>query len=48
VLREIAQEDTPLGRRISQTINVEGRLVQPELISQIIEERVAMIPTDRD
>ena len=46
-LRELALEDTELGRRVRQTINVEGRLVDPELISKVIEERVAFLPSDR-
>ena len=46
-LREIAKEDTPLGRRINQTINIEGRLVEPELISEVMEEKVATVPEDR-
>ena len=46
-LREIAQEDTELGRKIRQTINVEGRLVEPELISKVIKEKVAAVPKDR-
>ena len=41
LLREIAQEDTELGRKVRQTINVEGRLVQPELISEVIKAKVA-------
>ena len=46
-LREIAQEDTELGRKVRQTINVEGRLVEPELISNVIKEKVAAVPKDR-
>src|SRR5437016_2497989 len=46
-LREIAQEDTELGRKVRQTINVEGRLVEPELISKVIKEKVAAVPKDR-
>lgn len=47
LLREIAQEDTELGRAVHHTINLEGRLVQPELISQIIKEKVEALPKDR-
>jgi len=47
LLREIAQEDTELGRKVRQTINVEGRLVQPELISEVINEKVATVPKNR-
>ena len=47
VLRQIAQEDTELGRRLRQTINVEGRLVEPELISKLIKEKIATVPKDR-
>jgi adenylate kinase len=47
VLREIAQEDSELGRTVHQTVNVEGRLVPPELISKVIKEKVATVPNDR-
>ena len=46
-LREIAQEDTELGRRVHQTVNVEGHLVEPELISEVIREKIATVPKDR-
>ena len=46
-LREIAQEDTELGRKVRQTINVEGRLVEPELISTVIKEKIAAVPKDQ-
>jgi adenylate kinase len=44
LLREIAREDSESGRKVRQKVAVEGRLVEPELISQIIKERVALIP----
>ena len=47
VLREIAQQDSELGRTVHQTVNVEGRLVPPELISEVIKEKVATVPNDR-
>jgi adenylate kinase len=47
VLREIAAQDSELGRRVRRIVNVEGRLVQPELISEVIQEKVATIPKDR-
>jgi adenylate kinase len=47
VLREIAQKDTELGRRIDRIINVEGRLVEPELISTAIKEKIATVPKER-
>src|SRR5262245_37665685 len=47
VLREIAQEDTELGRTVRQTVNVEGRLVEPELISGVIKDKIATVPKDR-
>lgn len=46
-LREIAQEDTELGRKVHQTVNVEGHLVEPELISEVIKKRIAAVPKDR-
>ena len=47
VLREMAQEETEVGKRVRQTINVEGRLVEPELISTVMKEKVATVPKDR-
>jgi adenylate kinase len=46
VLREIAKQDTELGRRISRSVN-EGRLVEPELISEVIEEKIAAVPKEQ-
>ncbi|HYR87749.1 MAG TPA: nucleoside monophosphate kinase [Terriglobia bacterium] len=46
-LREIAREDTELGRKVRRTINVEGRLVEPELISEVIKGKVATVPKGR-
>ena len=46
VLREIAQGDSELGTTVRRTI-VEGHLVQPALISQVIKEKVATVPEDR-
>ena len=46
-LREIAKTDTKLGKKVNQTINVEGRLVEPELIVAVIEDRLSKIPLDQ-
>ena len=46
VLRDIAQVDSELGTTVRRTI-VQGHLVQPELISQVIKEKVATVPKDR-
>jgi len=46
VLREIAQQDSELGREVRQTITA-GRLVEPELISKAISEKVATVPKDQ-
>lgn len=46
-LREIAKTDTKLGKKVNQTINVEGRLVEPELIVEVIENRLSKIPLDQ-
>src|SRR5262249_44500235 len=47
LLREIAQEDSELGRTVHQTVNVKKRLVPPKLISKMIKEKVAAVPDDR-
>jgi adenylate kinase len=46
VLREIAQENNELGREVRRTM-IEGRLVQPELISKVMKEKIATVPKDR-
>src|SRR5581483_5332397 len=47
VLREVAQEETELGWRVRQTIDLEGRLVESELISDIMKERIMAVPQSR-
>ena len=47
VLRELARENTPLGRRVRQTVNVEGRLVEPHLVTELIKEKIQAVPKDR-
>jgi adenylate kinase len=47
VLRGIAREDTELGRKVRQTVNVEGHLVEPELISEVIKQRAATVPKNQ-
>lgn len=46
-LREIAKQDNELGRRVHQTINVEGRLVEPELIAEVLQQRLLGLPRDQ-
>ncbi|MBI4049884.1 MAG: nucleoside monophosphate kinase [Candidatus Doudnabacteria bacterium] len=46
-LREIAKQDTELGRRVHQTINVEGRLVEPELVAEVFEARLSALPKEQ-
>lgn len=46
-LREIAKTDTELGRKVHQTINVEGRLVEEDLISQVMKEKISSVPSDQ-
>jgi adenylate kinase len=47
VLREVAQEETELGRRVRQTIDLEGRLLEPDLITEIMKERINAVPQSR-
>jgi adenylate kinase len=46
-LREIAEKDTELGKKVRHTIHVVGGLVQPELISAVIKEKIATVTKDR-
>lgn len=45
-LREIANEDTPLGSEVRQRLE-RGFLVEPELISQVFAESLAKIPPEQ-
>jgi len=47
MLREVARENTPLGRKVRQTVNVEGRLVEPHLVTELIKEKIQAVPKDR-
>src|SRR3989344_5139150 len=47
ILREIDKQDTNLGRSIHQTINVEGRHVEPRVITQAIGEKISSISPDQ-
>lgn len=47
ILREIARQNSELGRRVHQIINVEGRLVEPELASRVIFEKIHSIPKEQ-
>ena len=47
LLREIAKQNSELGRKVHQTINVEGRLADPELISEVMKEKIGSVPKDQ-
>lgn len=47
LLREIAKTDTSLGREVHQTINVEGRHMRSEVISQLIKDKLQSLPKDQ-
>jgi adenylate kinase len=47
LLRQIANQPGELGRKVNQTVNVEGRLVPPELISELIRRRVEAVPKNQ-
>lgn len=47
LLREIARTDSDLGREVHETINVEGRLVRPEVISEVFRLRLSDVPKDK-
>jgi adenylate kinase len=44
VLRQMAGEDTPVGRRIDQTINQQGRLMPDDLVSEIAAMQIGSLP----
>ena len=47
-LRDIAKQNTELGRLVHQTINVEGKLLEPELITRVMKERIQTAPKDKN
>lgn len=46
LLREVAQTDTDLGRRMKERLD-KGLLVEPEDSSAVIEQRLKQIPSDK-
>ncbi len=44
MFREIAKTQSELGKKINQIMNVEGRLVDSELTSEIVKDRIERIP----
>lgn len=47
VLREIARGNTESAETVHRTINVEGHLIEPELISELMKEKIMAVPKDR-
>lgn len=47
VLREVAKEDTRLGRKINQIINREKELVPDEIIGEVLHIRIKNIPAEK-
>ena len=47
LLRDIARTDSDLGREVHQAINVEGRLVRPEVVMEVFREKLSEIPADK-
>ncbi len=47
LLREIAKTNTPLGREVHQRINVEGRHVRPEIISEVFKDKLQSLPPNQ-
>ena len=47
VLREIAGGNTESAERVHRTINVEGHLIDPELISDLMKEKIITVPKHR-
>lgn len=44
VLREMAKEQSPIGRRIDEIVNQKGQLISDELATEIIELQLGSIP----
>lgn len=46
-LREIAKEDSPLGRRVDETINHKKELVPEKVIDAVLEKWIGQIPAEQ-
>jgi adenylate kinase len=46
ILRKVAEEDTPLGRRVRET-QKSGNLVRDEVLAQIVRDRIGLPDCDR-
>ena len=47
VLREIAKEDTELGRKVEETIHGRGELVEPELAAEVMKQKLLKISPEQ-
>lgn len=47
VFREIAKEDSELGREIHELINIRGQLVRPELTAEVIKNKILKVSSEQ-
>jgi len=46
-LREVAKLNTPLGKEIHQTINIEGRLVDDKILKKVLHVKLQDMPREK-
>jgi adenylate kinase len=47
LLREIAKLDTPLGKKINEIINLQGKLVDDKIIEKVLHSKLLELPNER-
>lgn len=47
ILRDVAKEDTPLGRLVDKTINIKGQLVDDKTFKEVFNSKLQEIPEER-
>jgi len=47
LLREIAKQDSPLGKEIHKTINIQGKLVDDKIIEKVLRSKLHELPRER-
>jgi len=48
LLREMAKLDTPLGKEIHETINIQGKLVDDKIIEKVLHSKLRELPRERN
>lgn len=47
LLRDIAKQDNPLGKQIHERINIQGKLVDDEIIRKVVKAKLDTLPKEK-